>query len=274
MYLFTDDCLTGIAQIDEEHRMLFQMMGQTKEHLEQDGASLEVTKELMHALENYANSHFAHEEAYMEKIHDPELQRQKHEHDEFRNKISEVDAGALTEEQAKVALDDLLTFLTKWLYRHIISSDIMIGKIRHIPKEDVDNIFHFSNDFRTGITFMDQEHEKLFDILREVHETLYGDEIIVDKYDKVITIVGEMRDYALQHFADEEAYMKRIGYAGLMAQQRAHEAFGEYLVDFDFDSIDADPEESLEELIDYLVFWLRNHIFKMDMLIPLVPDKL
>ena len=66
MYLFTDDCLTGIAQIDEEHRMLFQMMGQTKEHLEQDGAPLEVTRELMHALENYANSHFAHEEAYME----------------------------------------------------------------------------------------------------------------------------------------------------------------------------------------------------------------
>ena len=42
---------------------------------------------LLH-LKDYANTHFAHEEAYMEEIHDPELPLQKKEHAEFAEKIN------------------------------------------------------------------------------------------------------------------------------------------------------------------------------------------
>ena len=42
-------------------------------------------------LVDYAAEHFAHEEAYMESINDPELMRQKKEHTDFANKVKSVD---------------------------------------------------------------------------------------------------------------------------------------------------------------------------------------
>ena len=47
-----------------------------------------ISKNLVSGLKNYAATHFAHEEAYMEHIHDPELPIQKKEHEAFTKKIT------------------------------------------------------------------------------------------------------------------------------------------------------------------------------------------
>ena len=65
MYEFTQDCLTGIDQIDEEHRKLFSLINEAVE-LPKEARTPQTVKNILEHLSDYAVNHFAHEEAYME----------------------------------------------------------------------------------------------------------------------------------------------------------------------------------------------------------------
>ena len=77
MFQFTDDCLIGIKELDDEHRRLFSLINQAMDilnHTDSNDRCTQITH-LLEELTQYADTHFAHEEAYMEQIRDPELIR-------------------------------------------------------------------------------------------------------------------------------------------------------------------------------------------------------
>ena len=199
-------------------------------------------------LGRYAREHFAHEEAYMESIKDPELPRQKKEHQEFAAKIESIELSGAGEEESRDILANLVQYLAKWLYHHILGSDIMIGTMTEAEKESP---FAFTSEYKTDIPLVDEE-------------------LLSDKYDQIMEILEELKEYTKTHFRDEEAYMEKIGYEGLEAQKMAHESFVDKLNDMNLQEIDDSQQESLYELIDYLLAWLKNHILKMDKKIPVV----
>lgn len=131
--------------------------------------------------------------------------------------------------------------------------------------------FAFTDEFRTQIPLVDKEHETLFDLVRQTYELVH-DEFRVDKFDDIIEIIEELRDYTIKHFADEERYMKSINYDGLAEQVAAHTAFVEKLNNIDFDEIDRDQEDALDKLIKFLLNWLVQHILKVDKKMPYVED--
>lgn len=265
MYRFTEDCLTGIETIDEEHRRLFQLINESMELLKENGASKVIVKNLLKELREYAGTHFAHEEAYMEQIKDLELPRQRKEHAQFAVKVDSYKIADLTEEESGQAAQELLSFMAKWLYRHILSSDTMIGKmISESKKEDA---FAFTDQYRTGITLIDDEHRRLFEIIKETNDVIEA-ELVHDKFDAIVHILEELKDYTIMHFQDEERYMESIAYDGLPLQRVAHTAFVDRINEINLDDVDDHQKEYLEELIDFLLAWLINHILKMDKLIP------
>ena len=77
MFTFTNDCLIGVPEIDEEHRTLFELISKTDSALKTGDGSITEALTLLNELKQYAKNHFTHEEAYMESIHDAELPRQK-----------------------------------------------------------------------------------------------------------------------------------------------------------------------------------------------------
>ena len=131
--------------------------------------------------------------------------------------------------------------------------------------------FAFTDEFRTQIPLVDKEHETLFDLVRQTYELVH-DEFRVDKFDDIIEIIEELRDYTIKHFADEERYMKSINYDGLAEQVAAHTAFVEKLNNIDFDEIDRDQEDALDKLIKFLLNWLVQHILKVDKKMPYVEE--
>ncbi len=264
MYQFTEDCMVGITQIDEEHRRLFEMINETQKLLQEKHGSVASAKNLVKKLKEYAQVHFAHEEQYMEKTNDPELEMQKTEHAEFRKKIEQISLEDADEEEAKKIISDLLEFLARWLYHHILGSDIMIGKLGSGVEKDP---FAFTEEYWTGIELIDDEHKKLFDIIRETNDIIHA-QFLHDKYDEIMRILHELQEYTERHFKDEEDYMERIDYKRIEVQKRAHEAFVDKIKKIDLREIDDNQEEYLEELIDYLLKWLSNHILKMDKKIP------
>lgn len=265
MYEFTEDCLIHIDAIDEEHRRLFQMLNEAIT-LSQDAADVKpVANNLLASLKDYAATHFAHEEAYMESIHDPELSLQKAEHAAFTTKMNEFQLDTTSPETAKASFQGLLAYLVRWLYHHILSNDMMIGKIQ-AAKEEAQDPFAFTDAYKTGIELVDEEHRRLFEIIKETNDLIH-EELLHDKYDEIVRLLTELRNYTEFHFHDEEMLMERIQYPGLAAQKRAHSAFVEKLVDIDLsdlDEMDNDQQTYLNDLVQFLLTWLSNHILGSD----------
>lgn len=266
MYHFTDDCLIGVEKIDNEHRELFRIINETQELLENQilNDKYDQIREMIERLEQYAEEHFKHEEAYMESIHHPELALQKRQHLFFCDKINGITSSFSSNQEQQEVLDDLLRYLITWLYRHIISSDLMIGKLKPTEERTVPQ---FSDQYLTGIPLVDKEHRELFRIIGDVYRVMM-DELAFDKYDEIVHLLEELRDYTKFHFQDEELYMESIHYDGLAAQKRAHEAFVSRLEEMDLEHIDENQQETLEDLMEFLTEWLVNHILHTDKKIP------
>ena len=114
---------------------------------------------------------------------------------------------------------------------------------------------------------VDEEHKRLFEIIEDTDKLIHA-QLLHDKYDEIMRILDELKDYTVMHFQDEEMYMESIGYAGLEMQRMAHQAFIDKLNEINLDEMDDNQQEYLEELIQFLLGWLVNHILKMDKRIP------
>lgn len=265
MYEFTEDCMLHIDAIDEEHKRLFQMINEAFELVEKTEDVTAIGQSLIANLKDYAATHLAHEEAYMESIHDPELPLQKTEHAAFTKTINEFKLDTTSPRNAKRSLNELLTYLVHWLYHHILSSDMMIGKM--IPTEEsTEDPFAFTDKYKTGITFVDDEHRKLFEIISDTNDLIH-DQLLHDKYDEIMRLLAELRDYTELHFSEEEALMERIHYPELPSQKRAHAAFVDRLVNINLDEmedLDDNQQVYLLDLIQFLLNWLANHILACD----------
>lgn len=272
MFEFTDDCITGIDTIDDEHRNLFALL--TKAYNLASNAYhsdyYQELKNILEELDQYAETHFTHEEEYMVQIRDPELIRQRTQHAFFRDKVREYEfANIDNEDEQQRVLTELMKFLAKWLYRHILSSDILIGKLPPLEEWMIrENPCEFTDEYLTGIELIDAEHRELFQIVDKANRLVKSFDKL-SGYDSIIQILNELKEYTKEHFADEEEYMEGIHYAGLEAQKRAHEAFIDKLDSINLKQIEENPEDNLQELLEFLLGWLINHILHSDKMIPL-----
>lgn len=271
VFKFTDDCIVGVEQIDNDHRHLFDLINEGFDLLnnEYKDDRYEEIKELLEELENYAEQHFRREEAYMKQIRDPELILQRSQHLYFEEKIEEFLVQNIDEEENQIeVLGEIMRFLAKWLYQHILSSDSLIGKLPPLEEWMVkDNPCEFSEEYMTGIDMLDREHRLLFEITERAYtQVRFGES--EKKLDEIMEILQELKEYTQSHFADEEEYMRSINYVGLEEQKRAHAAFIGKLEEIGKQPIKDDPQKYLESLIQFLLGWLINHILHSDKKIP------
>ncbi len=124
-------------------------------------------------------------------------------------------------------------------------------------------MYVFKDEYKTGIDKIDEEHKRLFEIADQVYEVLM-DEFIPDKYDYIVEILNELKDYAETHFTNEEEYMASIGYKKLFTHKVEHHDFIEKLNEYDLDAIDENQKEAIMELLTFLSNWLVDHILKND----------
>lgn len=114
-------------------------------------------------------------------------------------------------------------------------------------------------EFHTGIEVVDKQHERLVEMLtrlNKVRKAHYAES--TQKREIVGSVIVEMIDYSISHFAFEEALMEDAQYDFFHAHKRIHELFvgraGEYKIRFDA------GEDIVDELYSVLHRWLFNHI--------------
>lgn len=129
MYEFKEEYLTGIEQIDKEHKRLFEIAEElyqlSKDELMFD--KYDNIRKTLEELRDYTNMHFDHEEAYMESIGYKRMFMQKTQHDALRKQIEEWDIDSIDENQDEV-IAELLKVVTDWLVNHILDQDKQIGE--------------------------------------------------------------------------------------------------------------------------------------------------
>ncbi|WP_346887701.1 hemerythrin family protein [Clostridium sp. UBA1056] len=127
-------------------------------------------------------------------------------------------------------------------------------------------MYEMKDEFKTGIEIIDNEHKMLFEIADKIYN-LSKNEFIIDKYDRIVNLIEELKGYAALHFRDEEAYMESINYKKMFTQKVDHDNFIKKLNQIDLNDLDANQEDYILELLDFINDWLVSHILEKDKLI-------
>lgn len=127
-------------------------------------------------------------------------------------------------------------------------------------------MYEMKEEYKIGIDSIDEQHKKLFELTEKTYQ-LFKNDFALDKYDKIIHLIEELKDYTVFHFKTEEEYMESIGYKRMFTQKVEHEAFIKKLDDVDLKTIDRDQDEYIIKLLQFLNDWLVEHILEKDMLI-------
>lgn len=127
-------------------------------------------------------------------------------------------------------------------------------------------MFEMKEEYKIGIKEIDEQHERLFQIAEKAY-ILLNNEFITDKYDEIVEILNELREYTELHFTFEEEYMQKTGYKMMFSQKMDHQDFMMMLDDVKLDEIDDNQEEAIMNILTYVGDWLVKHILEKDMMI-------
>lgn len=125
LIVWNDDLVTGIAKMDEQHRILVNSINDANTRLTIN-SSAEMLDQISRDLLSYALYHFETEEELMQKYNYAEgssadSDAHLRQHREFSAKVVEVREGIKAGNL--ISREDLLTFLNGWLINHILKTD-------------------------------------------------------------------------------------------------------------------------------------------------------
>jgi hemerythrin len=127
-------------------------------------------------------------------------------------------------------------------------------------------VIQWKESYRLGIDEIDDQHKKLFEIANRAYELLKND-FVTDKYDRIVSIIEELKDYTVYHFSFEENYMASINYRKLLSHKVIHDDFIAKISEVDLDNVDENQDEYLMGILDFVVEWIEQHILGTDKLI-------
>ncbi len=120
MIEWDDKYSVGISTIDEEHKQLIGIINKAiaaRQHIDN---SKEIT-EILNEMTNYAQTHFALEEAYMVRFNYPDYEHHRKEHQGFS-----IETMAFLDSASKgdsKLVCEILEHLKKWLVHHVQGTD-------------------------------------------------------------------------------------------------------------------------------------------------------
>jgi methyl-accepting chemotaxis protein/hemerythrin len=111
---------TGIRSIDDEHKVLFRMINDLHDAMQQK-RSKEAIGEILNGLASYTVNHFDHEEKAFAQTHYPEEAQHKQLHKKLVDQVVEL-IGRFNAGETLLT-HDVITFLQDWLINHIKGTD-------------------------------------------------------------------------------------------------------------------------------------------------------
>lgn len=125
-------------------------------------------------------------------------------------------------------------------------------------------LFKWKEDFSVNIEEINNQHKELFEIGSNLYSIISTKDSI-DRYDEIVEVLYELKDYAEYHFRYEEELMKKYGYEKYEIQKIEHENFINKIVSISKEEVDEEQKKVVMDLIGFIANWIENHILKSDM---------
>jgi len=113
-------------------------------------------------------------------------------------------------------------------------------------------VVEWREGFRTGIAHLDDEHRGLFALVKRLAP------------DNVKVVMGDLAEYVVTHFTNEQALMQGCGYPGFQEHVELHEELAGQVSGF-LVAGTSWSEERVQALRSFLNKWLVGHILTHDL---------
>ncbi len=124
----------------------------------------------------------------------------------------------------------------------------------------------WGEQYNIGVEIIDREHKKLFSILNKLFD--FGHKEGKGHF-ACQEAIKYFKDHAIQHFADEEAYMDSINYPGLDTHRRIHKDFRDRMLPALENELEQTgfSETSIQHFLGVCAGWLIGHTLIEDHMI-------
>ncbi|MBF0190866.1 MAG: hemerythrin domain-containing protein [Magnetococcales bacterium] len=219
-----------------------------------DPQDLDALREAILALKRYAIQHFHDEEGFMETLRFPDLHAHRQAHQVFIQSLLTLEQRIWQESVSYIV--DLMHLVIGWLFQHINQMDMAYARFArgervalsstelhlppalrrddaHGPQADAEARSQVAmretmlrHLIATGIAEIDQEHVDLMNIVVGIR--LLAGRLSTHKptpldWSGIDHAIAFLLTYCRDHFAGEEAWMRKIGYPKLAAHIQEHQ---------------------------------------------------
>ena len=123
--------------------------------------------------------------------------------------------------------------------------------------------FTWTDEYSVGIKLIDDQHQHFFEIANSIIEL--ADREGISK-DELIFSLGELGNYALYHFSNEEGYFDKFEYEEAPQHIAVHNQYREKIKEY-LNRVQTEGqgiEELAREIASYSNDWLSSHILSVD----------
>ena len=119
----------------------------------------------------------------------------------------------------------------------------------------------WSKSYETGNAEVDNQHKEIFRLVQHVLDA----DADMSASDKVETAMGFLTDYAVRHFASEEALMRECEYPNYENHKALHDNFINEVIAYIGNFAKGGDSVTMSETINnFVVTWLKEHIMQCD----------
>lgn len=121
----------------------------------------------------------------------------------------------------------------------------------------------WNSEFEVGVPDVDNQHRELIRIAA-LAQSLLTNHYRLDKFDEIVSIIEELKEYTKFHFAFEEQLLTSRGYKMLFTHIMEHRQFIDKVNSIDLRKVDEDQNVYLLDIVNFVAEWIKNHILEKD----------
>lgn len=126
-------------------------------------------------------------------------------------------------------------------------------------------MFEWKNEYSLGIPAIDIQHKELLRIGMKLYELMSNKETRkADKYDDIMDIIHELKEYTVYHFDYEENLFDDADYEHTVEHIKQHNSFIDKVTEIEESDIDTFQNMISMELIAFIATWIEKHILESD----------
>lgn len=123
----------------------------------------------------------------------------------------------------------------------------------------------WKDSYCIGVDKIDQQHKALFEMVYRLIQTVNENHSWEEQKEECRQSIAFLKEYVVEHFADEEAYQEEIGYEGLAQHKKLHKDFTKEVVLYGMklEQSSFDPAV-VKNFLGLLTAWLIYHVADAD----------